>query len=155
MGGEVEIHNEIHDISLAIASEVNILISGGDAEARTALACLIHQSHDSAGSFIVLSARAEPDPAVAQARIRGSNGGTLFIEELADLDTDTLAELLRVVDARRPGAEAAPRRVIAAVGDDLQGRIASEPILGNLFYRLNSIHLVVQPGAPRARTWLM
>lgn len=156
MGGVMEIHNDIHDISLAIASEVNILISGGDAAARTALAYLIHQNHGSAGSFIVLSARAQPDPAGAQAMIRASNGGTLFIEDLADLDTDTLRELLRVVDARRPGAKAAaPRRVIAAMGDDLQDRIASEPIFGNLFYRLNSIHLVVQPRVPRARTWLM
>ena len=159
----MEVHDEIHDISaaiddisLAIASEVNIVISGGDAAARTALAWLIHQSQDSAGSFIVLSAPAERDPAGAQAMIRGSNGGTLFIEELADLDIDTLHELLRVVDARGPDANvAAPRRVIAAMGDDLQDRIASDPILGNLFYRLNSIHLVVQPLVLPAKTWLM
>lgn len=152
----MQILDEIHDISLAMASEVNILISGGDAEARTALACLIHQKLGPAGSFIVFSARSEPDPAAAQAMIRASNGGTLFIEELADLDTDTQRELLRVIDACRPGTEAAaPRRVITAMGDDLQDRIASEPILGNLFYRLNSIHLVVELCAPQARTWLM
>ena len=150
----MEIRNETHDIGLAIASEVNILISGGDALARTALAYLIHQNHDPAGSFIVFSAR--PDPAAAQAMIRASNGGTLFIEELAELDTEAQRELLRVVDAGQPGAkEAAPRRVITAMGEGLQARIASEPILGNLFYRLNSIHLVVEPDVPQATNWLM
>jgi DNA-binding NtrC family response regulator len=78
--------------------------------------------------------------------IRASNGGTLFIEELADLDTDTQRELLRVVDARRAGADAAPRRVITAIAADLQDRLASEPILESLFYRLNSLHLFVEPG---------
>jgi DNA-binding NtrC family response regulator len=152
----VEIDTEIHDITLAMASDVNILITGGDAEARTALACLIHQNHGPAGSFIVFSAKPARNRAAAQAMIRASSGGTLFIEELADLDTETQRELLRVVDARRAGAEAAaPRRVITAMGDNLQDRIASEPILGNLFYRLNLIHLVVEPIVPYARTWLM
>jgi DNA-binding NtrC family response regulator len=154
-GGPVEILNEIHDISLAMASEVNILISGGDAEARTALACLIHQNRGPAGPFIVFSTQPEPNPAAARVMIGASNGGTLFIEELAELDTDTQRELLRVVAARRAGAQAAPRRIITATGDNLQDRIAAEPILGNLFYRLNSIHLVVEPIVPHARTWLM
>ena len=141
----VEILDEIHEISLAMASEVNILISGGDAEARAALACLIHQNRGPTGPFIVFSARPQRGPAAAQAMIRASNGGTLFIEELADLDADAQRELLRVVDSRRPGADAAtPRRVITATRDDLQDRIASEPILGYLFYRLNSVHLVVE-----------
>ena len=152
----MEVLTEIDDISLAIASEVNILISGGDAVERTALACLIHQNHDPAGSFIVFSAQPEPEPAAAQAMIRASSGGTLFIEELADLDSEAQSELLRVLDARRPGEEsAAPRRVITAMGSDLQDRIASEPVLGDLFYRLNSVHLVVEPDTPRGRAWLM
>jgi len=122
---------------------------------RTALACLIHQNHGPAGSFIVFSAPPETDPAAAPAMIRAANGGTLFVEELADLDTDTQRELLRVIEARRTGAEAAPRLVIAAMGDDLQDRIAAEPILGALFYRLNALHLIVEAGVPPATTWLM
>jgi DNA-binding NtrC family response regulator len=151
----VEIQLELHDISLAMTSEVNILISGGDTVARTALARLIHQPHGPAESFIVFSARSESDPAATQAMIQASNGGTLFVEELAELDTDRQRELLRVVDARQAGAEAAPRLVIAAMGDDLQGRIAAEPILATLFYRLNSIHLVVEADLHPATTWLM
>lgn len=151
----MDIYNDVQDISLPIAAEVNILISGGNAAARTALACLIHQYHDPAGSFIVFSGRHET-PAAAQAMIRASNGGTLFIEELVDLDHNTQRELLRVLNARRAGVEpTAPRRVITAMGDYLQGRIASDQVLGDLFYRLNSIHLVVEPCVPQARTWLM
>jgi DNA-binding NtrC family response regulator len=145
------------DIGLAIVSDVNILISGGDADARTSLACLIHQrSVLRASSFVVFSPQRELETAETREVIRASSGGTLFIEELAGLNSETQDELLRIVDARLSDPPlAAPRRVIAATGDNLLDRIAAEEFNADLFYRLNSIHLVLRPRETTPPAWVM
>jgi DNA-binding NtrC family response regulator len=145
------------DIGLAIASDVNILISGGNADARTSLACLIHQRSDrGAGSFVVFAPQQASETAETRAMLHASAGGTLFIEELAALNLETQDELLRLVDARQSAPPSAvPRRVIAATGDNLLDRIAAEKFNAELFYRLNSIHLVLRPRDAPACPWVM
>ena len=156
----MEVHNELHGIAFTHQSgdrvrSRHLLVSGGDAAAPDgARAWLIHQNHGPARSSSCSPLRAEPGPGRAQAMIRASNGGTLFVEELADLDTDTLREVpLRLVDARRPAPKRRHRAASsAAIGDDLQEpyRVGTESS-GISSTGFNSMRLVVEPRVPHAK----
>ncbi len=143
------------DIECAVRLDANVLISGGDSAARTALARLIHQR--SAGkqrTLVVVGGggpiRQQPDtddPApwpVAEAA-----GGTLFIEELAALDRDAQQQLMRLLDRSAEFVTDLDRdtRIISGTAHDLHDPIAASWFKTELFYRLNVIHIAL--GATR------
>ena len=78
-----------------------------------------------------------------------ANGGTVFLDEIAELPLELQAKLLRVLDdrrVRRLGATQATRidvRVIAATHADLASAVTEHRFRQDLYYRLNvfSVHL--------------
>jgi NtrC-family two-component system response regulator AlgB len=84
-------------------------------------------------------------------RIAACEGGTLFMDEIADMAPSVQAKLLRFIQDKeyeRLG-EATPRkadvRIIAATNADLEMRVAEGRFREDLFYRLNVIPLTVPP----------
>ncbi len=80
-----------------------------------------------------------------------ANGGTVFLDEIGDLSLNLQVKLLRVLDERkvlRVGG-LAPRpidvRFIAATHRDLEARVAEGLFRQDLYFRLNSVTLVVPP----------
>jgi DNA-binding NtrC family response regulator len=137
------------DIDCAIATEENVLISGGDAAARAALARLIHErSSKKHRSWVVLSnkssiqASSEPDGAPL---VLDAAGRTLFIEELAALDGPEQDNLMRLLEA---GVDALidddrETRIISGTAHNPMARLDSRLFDTGLFYRLNIIHIAL------------
>ena len=80
-----------------------------------------------------------------------ADGGTVFLDEIADLGLGVQGKLLRVLKTmrfRRVGGtqdRAVDVRVISATHRDLEGAVAERAFRLDLFHRLDVFHLVVPP----------
>ena len=89
-------------------------------------------------------------------RLEGANGGTIFLDEIADLTAALQAKFLRFVQERnfeRVGGDNTihvDARIIAASNRDLPAEVAAHHFREDLFYRLNVIALRVPPLRDRA-----
>ncbi|MBK8557542.1 MAG: sigma-54-dependent Fis family transcriptional regulator [Lewinellaceae bacterium] len=77
------------------------------------------------------------------------NGGTIFLDEIAEMPLDTQSYLLRVLESGefiRVGSSKVQKtdvRVIAATNVDLQERVRKGKFREDLFYRLNTVPIKV------------
>lgn len=82
---------------------------------------------------------------------REAHGGTLFIDELAELSLDSQAKLLRTLEARtiRPVGEkreiAVDVRIVAATNRDLWTEVAAGRFREDLYFRLQVLPIVLEP----------
>ena len=80
-----------------------------------------------------------------------ADGGTIFLDEVAEMALITQAKLLRVLqngDVRRVGATVTRRvnvRVIAATNQDLEEAVATNAFREDLYFRLNVIQIRIPP----------
>lgn len=80
-----------------------------------------------------------------------ADGGTLFIDEVADMDLTVQASLLRVVESGvfRPLGSTKERtvrvRVVAAANRDLHAEVEAGRFRQDLLYRLDVVHVQVPP----------
>ena len=81
--------------------------------------------------------------------VQAANGGTLFLDEIGELGLGVQARLLRLLQEQeiRPVGSTKPVRVnvrvLAATNRDLRAAIDSGAFRGDLYHRLNVIHLSV------------
>ncbi len=89
-------------------------------------------------------------------RFEAANGGTILLDEIADIPMRTQLRLLRVLQERefeRVGDTAPVTvdvRIIASSNRDLRARIASGEFREDLYYRLNVIRIELPPLRERA-----
>ena len=82
---------------------------------------------------------------------REAHGGTLFIDELAELPIDSQAKLLRALEARtiRPVGESreipVDVRIVAATNRDLWGEAQAGRFREDLYFRLQVFPIVIPP----------
>ena len=80
-----------------------------------------------------------------------ADGGTLFLDEVAELPISTQARLLRVLQTgefMKVGSSKVQRtnvRVVAATNCDLHSAIAAGKFRKDLYYRLNTVPIVLPP----------
>ena len=90
-------------------------------------------------------------------RFEQVNGGTLFIDELAEIPAEVQVKLLRVLQERKiervgSGTEIeVDVRLIGATHRDLQGLVADGGFREDLFYRLNVVSVQLPPLRSRKR----
>ncbi len=90
-------------------------------------------------------------------RFEQASGGTLFIDELAEIPAEVQVKLLRVLQERKiervgSGAEIeVDVRLIGATHRDLQGLVADGGFREDLFYRLNVVSVQLPPLRSRKR----
>ena len=90
-------------------------------------------------------------------RFEQANGGTLFIDELAEIPAEVQVKLLRVLQERkieRVGSSTEIEvdvRLIGATHRDLQGLVADGGFREDLFYRLNVVSVQLPPLRSRKR----
>jgi two-component system NtrC family response regulator len=84
-------------------------------------------------------------------RFEQADGGTLFIDEVAEIPVETQAKLLRILQERafeRVGGGETLRadvRIVAATNRDLEAMIAGGRFREDLFYRLNVVTIHLPP----------
>src|SRR2546427_8496953 len=77
--------------------------------------------------------------------------GTVFLDEIGDMDMGLQAKLLRVLEGERfmrvggTSQVKADVRVVAATNQDLQAAVATHAFREDLYYRLNVFPLVIPP----------
>jgi len=152
------------------ATEVAVLIEGETGTGKEVLAESLHDaSARASGPFVVLDCTTV-SPALLEAELFGhergaftgaiasraglfeeAHGGTLFIDEIGDLDLPLQAKLLRALErkeVRRVGSNQWVRldvRVLAATRRDLDKEIAARRFRDDLYYRLAVARLELPP----------
>jgi len=159
-----------HDASLIAPSESRVLITGESGVGKEVLADVIHAwSARAAGPLVKVNCAAIPETlleselfghekgaftgAVAQriGRFEQANGGTIFLDEIADMSPPLQAKLLRVTqDGRftRVGSNKELQtnaRILAATNRNLEEEVKNSRFREDLFYRLNVVELNVPP----------
>ena len=86
-----------------------------------------------------------------QGRFELADGGTIFLDEIGEIDQSTQVKLLRVLQERefeRVGGEKTIKvdvRIIAATNRNLEEEIKKGNFREDLYYRLNVVHIHVPP----------
>jgi len=158
------------DVSLVAASESRVLITGESGVGKEVVADVIHGwSRRAAGTLVKVNCAAIPETlleselfghekgsftgATSQriGRFELANGGTIFLDEIADMAPQLQAKLLRVAqDGRfqRIGSNAeihSDARILAATNRNLEEEVKAGRFREDLFYRLNVVELNVPP----------
>jgi len=149
-------------VTKVAGSDSTVLITGETGTGKELVARAIHRrSGRSSKAFVAVNCAAIPRELIASelfghekgaftgalhrrlGRFELANGGTIFLDEVAELTSDTQAALLRVIQERElehvGGNETlhVDVRVIAATNRDLIDAVASGSFRQDLFYRLN------------------
>ena len=176
-GGNVELIGESAGIN-AVRQAIDrvaptgsrVLISGPPGSGKEVAARTVHQkSRRAEGPFVVLNAasmapermEAElfgvekgalgPDTPSKVGTFEQAHGGTLFIDEVADMPLETQGKILRVLQDQtfiRVGGTRPVQvdvRVVAATSRDLLAEIAEQRFREDLYYRLNVVPIKVPP----------
>jgi two-component system response regulator AtoC len=85
-------------------------------------------------------------------RFEQANGGTIFLDEIGEIDASTQVKLLRVISEERAfervGGNQTLRadvRLIAATNKNLEQLVADGKFRDDLFFRLNVVHITMPP----------
>jgi len=158
------------DASLVAPSESRVLITGESGVGKEVLADVIHAwSSRASGPLIKVNCAAIPETlleselfghekgsftgAVAQriGRFENARGGTIFLDEIAEMSPKLQAKLLRVTQDgcfQRIGSNTEIRsdvRILAATNRNLEEEVKAGRFRDDLYYRLNVVEMNVPP----------
>jgi Nif-specific regulatory protein len=161
-------------------TNTTVLIRGESGTGKELIAHAIHYNSLRAKKpFVKVSCAALPDTLIeselfgyekgaftgANARKKGrfelAEGGTIFLDEIGDINLSTQVKLLRVLQERefeRLGGTESVRvnvRVIAATNKDMEKAIADGTFREDLYYRLNVFTIFVPPLRDRKADMLL
>jgi len=85
-------------------------------------------------------------------RFEQANGGTIFLDEIGEIDASTQVKLLRVISEERAfervGGNQTLRadvRLVAATNKNLEKLVAERKFRDDLYFRLNVVHMTMPP----------
>jgi two-component system, NtrC family, response regulator AtoC len=162
-----EVLDQIHQVS---KTDTTVLLSGESGSGKELLARAIHEeSHRHEGPFVALNCGAIPEGLLESelfGHMKGAftganeqregvfqraNEGTIFLDEIAEMNSTAQVRLLRVLQERTVtpvgGNEEAKVdvRVIAASHHDLAEDVSNKTFREDVFYRLNVFPIALPP----------
>lgn len=151
-------------------ASTNVLITGESGTGKEVVARALHnQSSRADKSFVAINCTAIPETLMESelfGHVKGAftgastdkkglfeeaNGGTIFLDEIGDMDMALQAKLLRVLQERqiKPVGSSQSKpidvRVVAATHKDLKKAISNGGFREDLYYRLSVIPIVIPP----------
>lgn len=161
--------NRAIDIAIQVAStDLSVLVTGESGTGKEVFPQIIHAlSARKHGSYIAVNCGAIPEGTIDSELFgheKGSftgahdarkgyfevaDGGTIFLDEVAELPMSTQVRLLRVLESGeflRVGSSKVQKtnvRVIAATNIDITDSVASNKFREDLYYRLNTVPIHV------------
>lgn len=152
------------------ATDANVLVTGESGVGKDAVAFYIHsQSSRATQSFVKIDCGTLPAGLLEAelfgyergaftgaseekpGRLEASHRGTLVLDEIAHLSTDSQAKLLRVIETRefeRLGGQKTIKvdaRLIALTNVDLSDAVKRQQFREDLYYRLHVVNILVPP----------
>jgi DNA-binding NtrC family response regulator len=169
--GQSEEMRAVYQIIDAVApSTASVLILGESGTGKELVARAVHaKSERSKGPFFALNCAALPKDILEnelfgheKGAFTGStnekpgafemaDGGTIFLDEIAEMPTDIQVKLLRAIESRtirRLGGKkeiTVDIRILAATNKDLQKALADNELRDDLYYRLAVVELFLPP----------
>lgn len=169
-GGSGSINSVRATIKKVAATGSRVLITGPAGVGKEIAARMLHNwsSRSNAPFVIVTAARMDPerveeelfgveDPSglVRPGFLEQAHGGTLYLDEVADMPLTTQAKILRVLTDQSFTRVAGQRQVkvdvrfITSTATDLTSEIEAKRFREDLYYRLNVVPLAIPPLSER------
>src|SRR3954470_18156253 len=170
--GESPVLHEVLDTIRQVApSSANVLIEGESGTGKELAAQAIHNlSRRNKAKFVTVHCAAL-SPQLLESELFGhergaftgaherrmgrfeqANGGTIFLDEIGEIDPSTQVKLLRVISEERAfervGGNQTLRadvRLLAATNTDLRKLVAEGRFREDLYFRLNVVHITMPP----------
>ncbi len=166
---------------VARTTDAHLLIRGESGSGKELVAARFHEAGTRRGPFVAVNCAAIP-PSMAERLFFGAvkgayteakqdadgylaaaDGGVLFLDEIAELDLQVQAKLLRAIESGEylPLGAATPRKVtvhvVAASHRDLRSAVAANTFRSDLFYRLSQFEVALPALRERKEElpWLM
>lgn len=175
--GESDVMREVYSVIDAVApSTASVLILGESGTGKELVARAVHSKSERAkGPFFALNCAALPKE-ILENELFGhekgaftgstnekpgafemSSGGTIFLDEVAEMSPDIQVKLLRALETRQVrrlgGKKEIPVdiRIVAATNKDLQKAIADGELREDLYYRLAVVQIDLPPLRDRSQ----
>jgi transcriptional regulator with PAS, ATPase and Fis domain len=157
--------NRALEVAMQVApTDISVLVTGESGTGKEIIPQVIHHlSSRKHGEYIAVNCGAIPEGTIdselfghekgsftgahgsRQGYFEVADGGTIFLDEVAELPAQTQVRLLRVLETgefMRVGSSKVLKtnvRVVAATNENMQKAIASGKFRDDLFYRLNTV----------------
>lgn len=157
-------------IGKAASSDLTVLITGESGTGKELVARALHKASNRAnGPFVAVNCAAIPRELLESelfgyergaftgatesraGKFEQADGGTIFLDEIGDMDISLQAKILRVIQERefyRVGGKAQIKvdvRIISATNQDLETSVREKMFREDLFHRLNVITIPLPP----------
>jgi len=170
IGNSTKLNHAIQVAAQVAPTDMTVLITGESGSGKESFSKIIHQlSPRKHGKFIAINCGAIPEGTIDselfghekgsftgayEARkgyFEGTNGGTIFLDEIGEMPLQTQARLLRVLENGefiKVGSSKVQKtdvRVVAATNVNLSQAVEKGKFREDLYYRLSTVPIFVPP----------